>query len=194
MPTRLKHCRDVIIQRCCPGDSCYLRVLYIVLYRRCSLPYPPRALFLSQMVYSTGPVLLLLGLSGAMGQVFIFVTISKFGALTCSIIGDNNLLAFHSSSFFFHVVLVCQVLMLEPCLRKSYFGREKVRRRPKNSDLIGRDFDKNDDDNDHDLVDRSLPFSTAHFRSKNSMWLHAVIVSLCVRAHAHTCVGVYVLR
>ena len=40
-----------------------------------------------QMVRSTGPVLLLLGLSGAMGQVFIFVTISKFGALTCSIIG-----------------------------------------------------------------------------------------------------------
>eukprot|EP00903_Cladosiphon_okamuranus_P017442 g16066.t1 len=39
------------------------------------------------MVRSTGPVLLLLGLSGAMGQVFIFVTISKFGALTCSIIG-----------------------------------------------------------------------------------------------------------
>ncbi|CAM9520860.1 unnamed protein product, partial [Ectocarpus sp. 13 AM-2016] len=39
------------------------------------------------MVHSTGPVLLLLGLSGAMGQVFIFVTISKFGALTCSIIG-----------------------------------------------------------------------------------------------------------
>ena len=28
-----------------------------------------------------------LGLTGAMGQVFIFVTISKFGALTCSIIG-----------------------------------------------------------------------------------------------------------
>lgn len=43
------------------------------------------------MVYSTGPVLLLLGLSGAMGQVFIFVTISKFGALTCSIIGKRSL-------------------------------------------------------------------------------------------------------
>lgn len=28
-----------------------------------------------------------LGLSGALGQVFIFVTIAKFGALTCSIIG-----------------------------------------------------------------------------------------------------------
>jgi hypothetical protein len=28
-----------------------------------------------------------LGLSGAIGQVFIFVTIAKFGALTCAIIG-----------------------------------------------------------------------------------------------------------
>lgn len=34
--------------------------------------------------------MLLLGLSGAMGQVFIFVTISKFGALTCSIIGASS--------------------------------------------------------------------------------------------------------
>lgn len=49
---------------------------------------PPLA---PQMVHSTGPVLLLLGLSGAMGQVFIFVTISKFGALTCSIIGACSL-------------------------------------------------------------------------------------------------------
>ena len=40
-----------------------------------------------QMVAETGWVLLALGLTGAMGQVFIFVTISKFGALTCSIIG-----------------------------------------------------------------------------------------------------------
>ncbi|CAM9595170.1 unnamed protein product [Phaeothamnion confervicola] len=40
-----------------------------------------------QMVRETGPVLVLLGLTGACGQVFIFVTISKFGALTCSIIG-----------------------------------------------------------------------------------------------------------
>jgi solute carrier family 35 (UDP-galactose transporter), member B1 len=39
------------------------------------------------MVADTGLVLLLLGLTGALGQVFIFVTISKFGALTCSIIG-----------------------------------------------------------------------------------------------------------
>jgi len=40
-----------------------------------------------KMCHETGFVLVLLGLSGAFGQVFIFVTISKFGALTCSIIG-----------------------------------------------------------------------------------------------------------
>lgn len=34
-----------------------------------------------------GFLLVALGLSGAIGQVFIFVTIAKFGALTCSIIG-----------------------------------------------------------------------------------------------------------
>lgn len=32
-------------------------------------------------------VLTLLGLTGAMGQVFVFVTISKFGALNCALIG-----------------------------------------------------------------------------------------------------------
>jgi UDP-galactose transporter B1 len=39
------------------------------------------------MIQDMGFVLVLLGLSGALGQVFIFITISKFGALTCSIIG-----------------------------------------------------------------------------------------------------------
>jgi UDP-galactose transporter B1 len=39
------------------------------------------------MIQDMGLVLVLLGLSGALGQVFIFITISKFGALTCSIIG-----------------------------------------------------------------------------------------------------------
>lgn len=39
------------------------------------------------MCHETGFLLLLLGVSGAFGQVFIFVTISKFGALTCSIMG-----------------------------------------------------------------------------------------------------------
>mmetsp|Transcript_9383 Transcript_9383/g.13316 ORF Transcript_9383/g.13316 Transcript_9383/m.13316 type:complete len:457 (+) Transcript_9383:166-1536(+) len=40
-----------------------------------------------QMCQEMGFLLVALGLTGAMGQVFIFVTISKFGALTCSIIG-----------------------------------------------------------------------------------------------------------
>jgi len=40
-----------------------------------------------EMVREMGFLLVALGLSGAMGQVFIFVTIAKFGALTCSIIG-----------------------------------------------------------------------------------------------------------
>ena len=39
------------------------------------------------MCQQMGLILVALGLTGAMGQVFIFVTISKFGALTCSIIG-----------------------------------------------------------------------------------------------------------
>jgi solute carrier family 35 (UDP-galactose transporter), member B1 len=40
-----------------------------------------------QMVQDMGFLLVALGLTGAIGQVFIFVTIAKFGALTCSIIG-----------------------------------------------------------------------------------------------------------
>jgi solute carrier family 35 (UDP-galactose transporter), member B1 len=40
-----------------------------------------------QMCQEMGFILFLLGLTGAMGQVFIFICISKFGALTCSIIG-----------------------------------------------------------------------------------------------------------
>ncbi|GMH76968.1 hypothetical protein TL16_g07250 [Triparma laevis f. inornata] len=41
----------------------------------------------TNMVNELGVVLLGLGISGAAGQVFIFLTISYFGALTCSIIG-----------------------------------------------------------------------------------------------------------
>lgn len=40
-----------------------------------------------EMINEMGLLLVALGLTGAMGQVFIFVTISQFGALTCSIIG-----------------------------------------------------------------------------------------------------------
>ncbi len=40
-----------------------------------------------EMVQDTGPILFLLGIAGAAGQVFIFVSISKFGALVTSIMG-----------------------------------------------------------------------------------------------------------
>jgi solute carrier family 35 (UDP-galactose transporter), member B1 len=40
-----------------------------------------------QMVSEMGFLLVALGFTGALGQVFIFITIAKFGALTCSIIG-----------------------------------------------------------------------------------------------------------
>lgn len=40
-----------------------------------------------KMCEDMGFLLIALGLSGALGQVFIFITIAKFGALTCSIIG-----------------------------------------------------------------------------------------------------------
>lgn len=39
------------------------------------------------MIEEMGFLLVALGLTGALGQIFIFVTIAKFGALTCSIIG-----------------------------------------------------------------------------------------------------------
>lgn len=41
----------------------------------------------TQMIEEMGFLLVALGLTGALGQIFIFVTIAKFGALTCSIIG-----------------------------------------------------------------------------------------------------------
>jgi len=40
-----------------------------------------------EMIEEMGFLLVALGLTGALGQIFIFVTIAKFGALTCSIIG-----------------------------------------------------------------------------------------------------------
>jgi UDP-galactose transporter B1 len=40
----------------------------------------------ARMCQDMGFLLVALGLSGAIGQVFIFVTIAKFGALTCAII------------------------------------------------------------------------------------------------------------
>lgn len=55
-----------------------------------------------QMCQEMGVLLIALGLSGAMGQVFIFVTISKFGALTCSIIGLSRKITTLLASIYFY--------------------------------------------------------------------------------------------
>lgn len=55
-----------------------------------------------QMCQDMGFLLIALGLSGALGQVFIFVTISKFGALTCSIMGLARKIATLIASIFFY--------------------------------------------------------------------------------------------
>jgi UDP-galactose transporter B1 len=55
-----------------------------------------------QMCQEMGLLLVALGLSGALGQVFIFVTIAKFGALTCSIIGLSRKVTTLVASIYFY--------------------------------------------------------------------------------------------
>merc|ERR1719223_1968241 len=54
------------------------------------------------MVQEMGFLLVALGLSGAIGQVFIFITIAKFGALTCSIIGLARKVTTLAASIYFY--------------------------------------------------------------------------------------------
>lgn len=55
-----------------------------------------------KMIQDKGFLLIGLGLSGALGQVFIFVTIAKFGALTCSIIGLARKVTTLCASIYFY--------------------------------------------------------------------------------------------
>lgn len=83
-----------------------------------------------QMCADMGFLLVALGLSGALGQVFIFVTISKFGALTCSIIGlarKITTLVF-SIWYFGHYLNGVQVLGLIVCVGSmvmNFMGKSK---------------------------------------------------------------------
>jgi UDP-galactose transporter B1 len=56
----------------------------------------------ARMCQDMGFLLVALGLSGAIGQVFIFVTIAKFGALTCAIIGLMRKVASLVASIYFY--------------------------------------------------------------------------------------------
>lgn len=71
-----------------------------------------------QMVQEMGFLLVALGLSGAIGQVFIFVTIAKFGALTCSIIGLARKVTTLVASIYFygHVLNSTQAVGLAVCI------------------------------------------------------------------------------
>ena len=71
-----------------------------------------------QMVQDMGFLLVALGLSGAIGQVFIFITIAKFGALTCSIIGLARKVTTLVASIYFygHVLNSTQSFGLFVCI------------------------------------------------------------------------------
>lgn len=69
-----------------------------------------------QMVQDMGFLLVALGLSGALGQVFIFVTIAKFGALTCSIIGLARKVTTLVASIYFYGHVLNGVQFLGLCI------------------------------------------------------------------------------
>jgi UDP-galactose transporter B1 len=53
----------------------------------CSLVVTNGLVHFVQTLEQGGIMLVVLGLTGAIGQVFVFVTIAKFGALNCALIG-----------------------------------------------------------------------------------------------------------
>jgi solute carrier family 35 (UDP-galactose transporter), member B1 len=83
-----------------------------------------------QMCQDMGFLLIGLGLSGALGQIFIFITIAKFGALTCSIIGlARKVVTLVASIWFYghHLngiqwtgLMICIVSMV-----LDFFGKKK---------------------------------------------------------------------
>jgi solute carrier family 35 (UDP-galactose transporter), member B1 len=83
-----------------------------------------------QMVQDMGFLLVGLGLTGALGQVFIFVTIAKFGALTCSIIGLARKVTTLVASIYFygHSLNLIQFMGLATSVAAmvfDFFGKKK---------------------------------------------------------------------
>jgi solute carrier family 35 (UDP-galactose transporter), member B1 len=82
------------------------------------------------MIQEMGLVLVLLGLSGALGQVFIFITISKFGALTCSIIGLARKVTTLVASIYFYghslnVVQFSGLALSVASMVMNFWGKQK---------------------------------------------------------------------
>jgi solute carrier family 35 (UDP-galactose transporter), member B1 len=83
-----------------------------------------------QMVTDMGWLLIALGLSGALGQVFIFVTIAKFGALTCSIIGLARKITTLLASIYFYGhhlngIQVCGLVISVTSMVMNFMGKSK---------------------------------------------------------------------
>jgi len=83
-----------------------------------------------QMCQEMGILLIALGVSGAMGQVFIFVTIAKFGALTCSIIGLARKITTLLASIYFYGhhlngVQVSGLLISVTAMVMNFMGKSK---------------------------------------------------------------------
>merc|ERR1711862_775152 len=85
---------------------------------------------MGQMCQEMGLLLVALGLTGAMGQIFIFITIAKFGALTCSIIGLARKVTTLVASIYFygHVLNNVQfmgLLLCITCMVMNFLGKKK---------------------------------------------------------------------
>jgi UDP-galactose transporter B1 len=83
----------------------------------------------ARMCQDMGFLLVALGLSGAIGQVFIFVTIAKFGALTCAIIGLARKVATLVASIYFYGHSLNRVQVAGLCLAigamvNDFFGKK----------------------------------------------------------------------
>jgi UDP-galactose transporter B1 len=83
----------------------------------------------ARMCQDMGFLLVALGLSGAIGQVFIFVTIAKFGALTCAIIGLARKVATLVASIYFYGHSLNKVQAAGLCLAigamvNDFFGKK----------------------------------------------------------------------
>jgi UDP-galactose transporter B1 len=78
---------------------------------------------LQQTLQSGGFFLLVLGFTGAIGQVFVFLTISKFGALNCALIGLGRKILSLVLSFlaFGHVLNIWQSIGLMLALLAMIF-------------------------------------------------------------------------
>ena len=82
------------------------------------------------MIQEMGLILVLLGLSGALGQVFIFITIAKFGALTCSIIGLARKVTTLVASIYFYghslnVIQFSGLVLSVASMVMNFWGKQK---------------------------------------------------------------------